>query len=423
MGRAIRLGWTVFAGLAFLGVCLLTLVPAPGSLVAIRATPWWCISCGASGSADLFQNLLLLIPLGFALARMGISRRRALPLLLLLPVGIEVAQALWITGRDATLGDVLANGSGGVLGFWFGVRARLPVRGARHGWRWAALMLGLFVAQLLATSSLVAPSLRGGQPAQLRLAPEGIGKPVYRGTFMALGRNGRAILNASDADAQGDAQTHMTWTAGFTWQDTDAGTLTPLVRLDDAHDWPLFALDLRHRAVGVEVRTLGGVLRFRTPTWLAPVPPRIAPRDTVTVRYVASPGRVLVRTTVHGITVQHLFPVGAQHGWSLINPFTPAHGNPTVWHRWTLAWLAGWGLLLGLSAAPMRVRWPWAVVAVVALVAATMWSGTLIGIDEGAALVVAWLIGLWLSSAAAAHRRPDGDAGTRSRPPVAPASR
>lgn len=423
MARAIRLRWTVIAGLAFLGVCLLTLVPAPGSLAAIRATPWWCVSCGAAGSADLFQNLLLFVPLGFALARMGVSRARALPLLLLLPVGIEIVQALWITGRDATLGDVLANGSGGLLGFWFGVRARLPVRGARHGWRWAALMLGLFVAQLIATSSLVAPSLRGGQPAQLRLAPEVDGKPVYRGTFMALGRNGRAILHASDADAQGDTESHMTWVAGFTWQATDEGTLTPVVRLDDARHWPLFALDLRHRAVGVEVQTLGGVLRFRTPTWLAPIPPDVAARDTMTVRYIASPGRVLLQTRVHGITAEVLFPVGAQHGWSLINPFTPAHGSPMAWHRWTLAWLAGWGLLLGAAAAPARMRWPWGVAALVALVGATMWSGTRIGIDEGAALGAAWLLGHWLSSAARSRRQPDEDAGTTSHPPPAPVHR
>lgn len=423
MAHATRWRWTVIAGLAFLGVMALTLVPAPGSLAAIRATPWWCIRCGAAGSADLFQNLLLLLPLGFALGRIGVTRRHAILFLLLLPVGIEIAQALWITGRDATVGDVLANGSGGVLGFWLGVGARLPQYGARHGWRSAALMLGLFVAQLLATSSLVQPSLRGITPWQLRLAPEVVGKPVYRGQLMALGRNGRAILNASDANAQGDTETRMTWLAQFTWQATEDGTLTPLVRLDDAHHWPLFALDLRSRAVGVEVRTLGGAFRFQTPTWLAPIPPDLAPGDTVTVRYTATPGNVLLQTTMHGQTTALQFPVGAQHGWSLINPFTPLVGSPTVWHRWTLAWLAGWGLLLGIAAATERTRWPWGIAALVALVGATMWSGTLIGIDEGAALAATWIVGLWLSSAVRAHHSPDEGADTTSHHPAAPGHR
>lgn len=421
MTRAYRLRWMVFAGLAIVGVLALTLVAAPGSIAATRATPWWCVRCGSAGSADLFQNLLLLLPLGYALGRLGMAGRGAVLVLLLLPTGIEIAQALWVPGRDAALGDVLANGAGGILGFWFGVGARLPWYGTRHGWRWAALMLGLFVGQLLATSSLVQPSFRGTLPWQLRQAPDVIDKPVYRGQLMTLGRNGRAILHASDLDAQGDTEHQMTWIAQFTWQPTPNGTLTPVVRLDDGRNWPLFALDLRHQAIGIEVRTLGGAVRFRTPTWLAPVPAEIRASDTVAVQYIAAPGRVALRTTLDGRTTDRVFAVGAQHGWSLINPFTPAHGSPTVWHRWTLAWLAGWGLLLGVSAAAARPRWPGAVAALAVLTGATMWSGTLIGVDEGAALVVGWLVGCWLSSAVLARRKRGEAADTTSRFPAAPA--
>ncbi|MEO8479481.1 MAG: VanZ family protein [Gemmatimonadota bacterium] len=420
MTRATRLRWTIVAGLAFLTVLALTLVPAPGALAATRAIPWWCVRCGAAGSADLFQNLLLLVPLGFALGRLGVPRARVILFLLLLPLMIEFAQALWITGRDATLGDVLANGSGGVVGFWFGVGARLPHHGARHGWRWAALMLGLFVAQLIATSSLVQPSLRGVTPWHLRVASEVVGKPVYRGTLMALGRNGRAILHASDANAQGDTETRTTWITQFTWQATPSGTLTPLVQLDDGRHWSLFALDLRRESVGVEVRTLGGAIRFQAPTWLAPVPADIAPGDTITTSYTAAPGVVTLRSTVRGKTVAQVFPVGAQHGWSLINPFTPSVGSLTIWHRWTLAWLAGWGLLLGLTAGLARPAWPWGVAAMVALAGVTMWSGTLIGIDEGAVCAAAWMVGCWLSSGTRSLQPPDGDAGTTSRHQPAP---
>lgn len=420
MDRAHRLRWTVVTGVALLGIAALTLVPAPGSVGAIRATPWWCVRCGAAGSADLFQNLLLFLPVGFALGRRRVGRNRAAIFLLSLPLLIELSQALWITGRDATLGDVLSNASGGMLGWWLGSRARLLSFDMRHGWRGAALLFGLFVAQLFATASLVRPSLDGPTPWQLRVSPQVVGKPVYHGTVMMLGQNGRAILTASDAKSQMPLGTHLTWLAQLTWQTTDSGAITPVLRLDDERGWPLFALDLRTHSAGVEVRTRGSAWQWRSPTWGIPFPATLAEHDTLVIQYLQQPGSVELRSTSHGTTRVERYPLGAQHGWSLINPFTPIQNSPSSWHRWTLAWLFGWGLLLGASAALSARAWPWGLAALFALGGGTYASGTPIGVDEGAALLVGWTLGCWISSRRQGHPSPVAVAHTTSHPPREP---
>src|SRR5690606_18671464 len=113
-------------------------------------------------------------------------------LLLLLPIGIELAQGAMAAGRDAALGDVLANATGGLLG-WFAGRERW-----RLLWpdprRAAPLVWGVFVAQLLATATLNLASPVGPEPLALRLVPEVPGRPAYRGAVEQLTLGGRSIL-------------------------------------------------------------------------------------------------------------------------------------------------------------------------------------------------------------------------------------
>ncbi|MCA9769489.1 MAG: VanZ family protein, partial [Gemmatimonadetes bacterium] len=157
--RVAAAGWVTL-------VLALTLWPNPGAAQAIAETPWWCIVCGAHGGADVFQNLLLLLPLGFCLGRGGWPRGRSLLVVFLLPIGIEALQGLAIPGRDAALGDVLANAVGGVLGLAIGARLRhRPIATARL----APAALGLFALQLAASSWLLEPELAG---PYLQITPE-----------------------------------------------------------------------------------------------------------------------------------------------------------------------------------------------------------------------------------------------------------
>ncbi|HEY0674233.1 MAG TPA: VanZ family protein [Longimicrobiales bacterium] len=90
-----------------------------------------CLICGVRGLADFISNIILFAPLGCAVAMRKGKLWHALLLGLALSLSIELAQWRLVAGRDANLGDLVANGTGALLG-WTLVRLR-PWRPLAHG--------------------------------------------------------------------------------------------------------------------------------------------------------------------------------------------------------------------------------------------------------------------------------------------------
>jgi hypothetical protein len=107
-----RWGW-VLTGASIVVIGAATLIPQAGHS---EGSPV-CIFCGSLGGVDAVLNVLLFLPLGIGLALTGMRARTALLAVLILSTAIELAQLLVISGRDAALGDVLANVLGGAAGF------------------------------------------------------------------------------------------------------------------------------------------------------------------------------------------------------------------------------------------------------------------------------------------------------------------
>jgi hypothetical protein len=111
----------VAIGSVLLVVLLITLTPSgdrpplPVSLVVGQGRRWL---------ADGILNLWLFVPVGLALAWRIRSPVRAIVFGFLFSTAIEVAQ-IWIPGRDPSLGDVIFNTAGTVLGAFLGLRPRL----------------------------------------------------------------------------------------------------------------------------------------------------------------------------------------------------------------------------------------------------------------------------------------------------------
>lgn len=104
--RGLLLAWAVL-------VALITLLP--GAEGSIRTSePFLCLFCGSRGTADAILNLVFFMPLGFLLAPRHTLGRVAL-VGFALSGGIELAQEL-LPGRYPTLGDLVWNGSGALLG-------------------------------------------------------------------------------------------------------------------------------------------------------------------------------------------------------------------------------------------------------------------------------------------------------------------
>lgn len=127
-------------------IALVTLVPRGGGG---STTSDICIFCGHRGLADFVLNVGLFIPLGAALALRGVRFGTAAAAGLLLTLGIELAQMTVIDGRDANVGDVLANGTGAVLGWCLWARGLPFIRRTRGGGSWPALVAGGLVMTLL----------------------------------------------------------------------------------------------------------------------------------------------------------------------------------------------------------------------------------------------------------------------------------
>jgi hypothetical protein len=138
-------------------IFLLTLTP---SAAEPGPTKVWCLACGQLGGRDFALNIVLFVPLGTALGVAGVRGRVALPLMAATTLAIELLQMHVVAGRDASLGDLVANGAGGGFGFVVGTHRGLLVRPPRALARRltlaaAACALSVF----LATAWAVQPSL------------------------------------------------------------------------------------------------------------------------------------------------------------------------------------------------------------------------------------------------------------------------
>jgi VanZ family protein len=138
-------------------ISLLTLTPTsaePGQ------TEVWCLACGHLGGRDFVLNIVLFVPVGFALGLAGVRRRVALPLMAAVTLAIELLQMHVVAGRDASLGDLIANWAGGGVGYVVGTHRgpllRPPAALAR---RLALAAAACAVSVFLATAWGVQPSL------------------------------------------------------------------------------------------------------------------------------------------------------------------------------------------------------------------------------------------------------------------------
>lgn len=371
-------------------MCWLTLRPDPVAASGIDQTAWYCIACGPAGTADLFQNTLLLLPLGLAAGLAGWSLRRAAPALLALAVGIETLQAVIGNGRDAALGDVIANGAGGLLGWC------LVLLGGRQRPRLlravAPSVVGLFIAQLIATASLNGAMLAGPEPWQLRLRPEVADRPTYRREIFSIALGGRSIIMESPNPRQPRDPRASALHVRFAWDPAAGAGLSAIARLDDARHWAIATIDRRDGQVGIAVRTRGGWLRLHTPTWLITVPAGATTGDTLDLSLTLLRGSAVVAMIHDGHTITQHFRYGAQHGWALINPFTRAHGSASTWNNWTLGWLLGWGMLIGI-ATTTRLRAPaWLAAALVGLLVVTAVAGATATPLEMLSLSIGWCL-------------------------------
>jgi hypothetical protein len=368
-------------------ILFLTLRGSPGSAAAVALTPWWCLACGPVSGADLFQNLLLFLPLGLVMGMAGWHWGRSALILAAIPVAIEVSQALLQNGRDAALGDVIANAAGGLVGWWLGSGALSRLV------RWphlAPATVAVFCVQLALTALLGRPAAAGPEPWQLRLNPATGHRLTYAGEVRQVLLGDVALSDEAPLPSPIRVRGANGFSATFTWDTTGGSDLTPILRLDDGRGWEILSLDRRDDAIGMTLRTRAGLLRFRNPVLRVPVG-EVEPGEPLTGEL--SLGRGEIRAELTGAYTAALsLRWGAQHGWVFINPFTPVHHSGETWEWWTLGWLLGWGVVIALASGYATQRWLWLVLSLGGLWLTTQLAGAGATSEERIALALGWML-------------------------------
>src|SRR6185437_8188349 len=103
----------ILAALGFAFIAIMTLTPQPGPPAF---APSLCVLCGEMAVQDIILNVILFVPFGMGMRLAGVRRHRVIAISFCLTVVIELLQMHIIAGRDSSLGDVITNTLGGVLG-------------------------------------------------------------------------------------------------------------------------------------------------------------------------------------------------------------------------------------------------------------------------------------------------------------------
>ena len=179
-----------------------TLVVASLVLIAVMtlrptapqaATDMFCIFCGTLGGVDFVLNVILFVPLGIGLR---LNSGRWMPVIVigvLTTLVVETLQWRVIAGRDASLGDLLANTSGALLGaglatvvpWWLNATGRTAVR--------LAVAFGIVASMVVTVSAALLQPLVPHYMLWVQWIPIRPNLDPFRGHLNAAEVRGRAV--------------------------------------------------------------------------------------------------------------------------------------------------------------------------------------------------------------------------------------
>ena len=348
----VRAGFAAAAALAL--ICVATLTPVEEPQVALEHV---CVVCGAMGMQDFLDNILLFVPLGAALRLAGLSWPRAVLASLFVTLGVEGLQYKVVTGRDASVGDLLSNTMGGALGAWLAAHwralasprpalARRLALGGLAGW------LGVLVA----TAWALTPSVPAG-PILSQWAPVEPGLSVYHGEVLAVALDGTPLPAGPvpeplerivrDRFRAGDAVLAARVTTG-----NERGQFAPIARLRTTDSSDVAALGEQGCDFEVHVRMHVHDIRMRDPALVAArvfpcggLPDRALGEpegDTMEVMGGRRGSELVLLARGRGRVVERRVALTPTLGWSFFLPFRYPFGGL----HWPLSALWAGGLIL-----------------------------------------------------------------------------
>ncbi|HEX5437709.1 MAG TPA: VanZ family protein [Gemmatimonadaceae bacterium] len=305
-----------------------------------QPNPSFCLVCGTFGGTDVLLNILLFIPFGLGLRLSGMRAWKALIIAAATSLAIEVLQVGFIVGRDASLGDLVSNSVGGLVGI-----------GLATSWRawlfpraWLARRLALggvvaWVAILAASAWAAQPSLPDlpywGHWASLT----GPG-PLFPGKLIDVSVGNRRLPWGPLWNSRPYRHELFTDHAPFraiVLPGVPVEGLAPITRITDLHRQLVILLGQEGRDLVFIMRTHASDLRLRDPVLrIANVFPDSA---SVAARSPSAPPDLLhiaggysgraywVSASAQGMERRRVLPLGPGLGWSYLIPFRYAAGK------------------------------------------------------------------------------------------------
>jgi hypothetical protein len=337
---------------ALIAIGFETLTPQPGAASGSH----FCLACGPLGGVNSILNVFLFMPLGVGLAFSGMRAKRAILAMCALSALIETAQLLVIPGRYSTLGDVITNSVGGVLGFAIGVYAFVLLRpslrtGVALGAAWAALWLAIQTVSAFGFSPAIPESELYGQ-----IAPHLGHLEVFPGEVVRASIADVPVPNARFKDSHNIRELLLRG-AAITTTVIPAGPtpdVAPIVRIADTGEREIMILGQSGGDLVFGVRTGAAVLRLR-PTFFAVADAFAATpqgetdaaptRGTLTVSALYSPREVWMNSRPG--TAHRRIPITASLGWTMLLPSQWFIEGTPVERLASAIWIAGLLLPIG----------------------------------------------------------------------------
>ena len=312
------------------------------------ATPWNCVLCGTGGTTDFLLNILLFAPFGAMARALRWPFGRLLLCAFGLTLSIEFIQGTLLVGRDATLGDVMANTLGATLGWplaaWWGSLGAEPRRA-----RATALVLLCCQGLIwLGTGFGMRPVLDGPAPWVGRFSRAGSMSEPFAGSIQRAALDGIAVTMEpmSRLPAADD-------TLDLAVVLTRASAIPPkrsasIVRLVDATPRIFLRVSQIGQGINVEIPLAANRWLLRTPDWRYATAldiPVSEPwqfswrRHATSFQMTSAPADAPQRGTHQSL------PVSIGLGWVWVHPFVSVISGTAVW--WTALWIATWFALLG----------------------------------------------------------------------------
>jgi hypothetical protein len=175
----------VIVSLAFIG--LMTLLPSGN----YEPTPAFCIICGSLGGVDFTLNVFLFLPLGLALRWLTGRWTTTVAVAALTTLAVETMQWRFIPGRDASLGDLIANTLGAMLGAWFATGGAKILHGPPPRVRRVTAALGIVTSFMITLSAILLRPIDPIGAQYVQWTPERPNMDLFRGNLVAVQLNGR----------------------------------------------------------------------------------------------------------------------------------------------------------------------------------------------------------------------------------------